>query len=74
MYKAVTHIVTDAGEIPTGTSFVPEDYQLPLDEVERLVSIGSVSKAEPDPVDDVEDEESAVAANDRTKSSRKRTK
>ncbi len=71
MYKAVTHIVTDAGEIPTDTSFVPEDYQLPLDEVERLISIGSVLPLEADPVDM---DESAVAANDRTKPTRKRTK
>ncbi len=71
MYKALNHIITDAGEIPTGISFTPEDYELPLDEVERLVSIGSVSKAEPDPVDM---DDSAVEANDRTKPTRKRTK
>ncbi len=74
MYKAEQHLITDGGEIPTGTLFVPEDFDLDVEEVERMVSIGSVSKAEPDPVDGVEDEESAVESDDRTKPSRKRTK
>jgi hypothetical protein len=71
MYKAVTQIVTDAGEIPTGVTFVPEDYDLPLDEVERLMRVGAVTELEVDPVDA---DDSAVETKDRTRQSRKRTK
>jgi hypothetical protein len=71
VYKSLCQIVGDAGEIPTGISFSPEYYDLPLDEIERLIRIGSIVQIDPDPVDA---EECAVKSGDRTKSSRKRGK
>ena len=71
MYKSQNRIIADAGEIPDGVSFVPEDYDLPADEVNRLFKIGAIVQLEPDPVDA---EEGVIETGSSEKPSRKSTK
>ena len=43
-YKAESNIVTAHGTIANGESFNPDTYKMPKEEVERLISIGVVSR------------------------------
>jgi len=72
-FKAESNIVTAAGVIHAGESFNPDTYKMPRKEVERLISIGAVTRgaSERKPVireTAADDPASAVDSDDRRNS------
>jgi len=72
-FKAESNIVTAAGVIHAGESFNPDTYKMPRKEVERLISIGVVTRgaSERKPASlekGAEDPASAVDSDDRRNS------